>query len=195
MKGRLLMWGYITVQLLELRLRAPLLAALASRGSLAVRCFIFGGVTGLATGCGGVRPTSERLDIKSGVRQGDPLAFLLFNAVIETLALLIKDSPRLPGFVDETGRRHIVDMYADDTIVLLTTLRQGRELRRIYDVYAKASGSALNVAKTAIVNAGDQRRGNSMVRGIEVVSAGTYLGAPVGPGADLTAFSTYSALR
>ncbi len=41
--------------------RAPLLAALAWRGSLAVRCFTFGGVTGLATGCGGVRPTYAAL--------------------------------------------------------------------------------------------------------------------------------------
>jgi hypothetical protein len=59
------------------------------------------------------RFTSEPFDVKSGVRQGDPLSCLLFNAVIESLALHILADKRIPGFTDENGRRHVLDLYAD----------------------------------------------------------------------------------
>lgn len=89
--------------------------------------------------------TSETFDVKSGVRQGDPLPCLLFNAVIETLALRIIEEPRLGGFLDENDIRHILDLYADDMAVTLTDLNQMKALLHVYKIYAKASGSALNI--------------------------------------------------
>jgi hypothetical protein len=49
--------------------------------------------------------TSEPVDVGSGVRQSDPLSCLLFNAVIETLALHILADKRIPEFTDDNGRR------------------------------------------------------------------------------------------
>ena len=67
---------------------------------------------------------TDPIDLTRGVRQGDPLSCLLFNAVIEPLALLIKDCGRLPGLTDKGGRVHKVSMYADDTAVFLTRLQE-----------------------------------------------------------------------
>lgn len=131
---------------------------------------------------------SEPFDVQTGVRQGDPLSCLLFNAAIETLALSIQKDCRLPGFIDETGLCHKENMYADDTCVIITELRQYRTLLRIYDTYARASGSALNQSKTKILCALGTANEPDSYLGAEVVGTETYLGIPIGPDADYHIF-------
>lgn len=100
------------------------------------------------------RYTSDPISLERGVRQGDPLSCLLFNAVIEPLALRIKSCKRLPGWTDREGRVHKVSMYADDTAVVLTRLQEFKVLLRLYALYSQATGGQLNLAKTVIVAAG-----------------------------------------
>jgi hypothetical protein len=59
-----------------------------------------------------------------GVRQGEPLSCILYNVAIESLALHLMNEPRLPGYVDAKDIAHKVSMYADDTTVYLTNLKQ-----------------------------------------------------------------------
>ncbi|CCX06913.1 Similar to LINE-1 reverse transcriptase homolog; acc. no. P08548 [Pyronema omphalodes CBS 100304] len=118
--------------------------------------------------------TSETFDVKSGVRQGDPLPCLLFNAVIETLALRIIEEPRLGGFLDENDIRHILDLYADDMAVTLTDLNQMKALLHVYKIYAKASGSTLNIQKTEIIGALDSTHAMEY-RGIKVYWLGFFV--------------------
>jgi exonuclease III len=124
--------------------------------------------------------TSEPFPVRSGVRQGDPLSSIIFNAVIETLALeLLSANPPL-GFLDEAGERHIVDMYADDTACFLTKLSEWDEMQRRYQIYARATGSALNLKKTTILTITDALDTPETYRGIMVIRSERYLGIRVG---------------
>jgi len=136
------------------------------------------------------RNLSDPIQLTRGVRQGCPLSCLLFNIAIEPFALLLIDSPGiLPGWINESGIRHIVRMFADDTMVVLTSLGQWRGLLRLYDLYAKASGGSLNVKKTEIVCAGiEGDPGHIQDVKITYKQAVRYLGIPIGVSIDLKEF-------
>jgi hypothetical protein len=131
--------------------------------------------------------TSEPFDVKSGVRQGDPLSCLLFNVVIESLALHILQNKHVTGITDENGRRHVLDLYADDMAVFLPSFRQYKDLLRAYNTYVRAMGSALNKHKTEIICALDTDNPPTYSEA-KIVRTGRYLGTPIGPGSDLMAF-------
>jgi retron-type reverse transcriptase len=65
----------------------------------------------------------ENFQTKKGLRQGDPLSPLLFNIVVDMLAILIKRA-KLEGHINGVVP-HLVDddlsilQYADDTIIFL----------------------------------------------------------------------------
>ena len=67
---------------------------------------------------------TERISLKRGVTQGDPLSQLLYVLCIEVLANLIRDSPRIKGFFlpGSGGLQAKVRLCADDTTRLLKTL-------------------------------------------------------------------------
>ena len=64
---------------------------------------------------------TERISLKRGVRHGDPLSPLLYVLYIEILANLIRDSPRIKGFLlpGSGGLQAKVRLCADDTTILL----------------------------------------------------------------------------
>ena len=97
---------------------------------------------------------TDLINLTKEVRQGDPLSCLLFNAVIEPLALLIKDCGCLPGLTDKEGCVHKVSMYADDTAVFLTRLQEFKVVTKRYGLYNEATSGQLNLLKTVIVAAG-----------------------------------------
>ncbi len=124
---------------------------------------------------------TDPIKLTRGVRQGDPLSCLLFNAVIEPLALLLKDCGRLPGFTDRRGRVHKVGMYADDTAVILTRLQEFAIVLKRYALYSEATGGQLNLLKTVIVAAGVKEAPPKC--GVVTVlfqTPATYLGIPIG---------------
>lgn len=127
------------------------------------------------------RYLSDPISLERGVRQGDPLSCLLFNAVIEPLALLIKDCKQLPGWTDREGRTQKVSMYADDTAVILTSLREFKTVTKLYSQYSKATGGQLNLDKTVIVAAGVKEA--PPVWGpvtVKFKEPAIYLGIPIG---------------
>lgn len=128
---------------------------------------------------------TDPFPMEGGVRQGDPLSCLLFNAAIEPLARLIELEPKIDGLKDSLGNVHKVMMYADDTTAIATKLRAVKALLRRYKVYAEATGADLNIGKTeilAVVPEGYEVP--EVYHGIRVVKNGTikYLGIPVGVG-------------
>ena len=64
---------------------------------------------------------TERISLKRGVAQGDPLSQLLYVLCIEVLANLIRDSLRIKGFLlpGSGGLQAKVRLCADDTTILL----------------------------------------------------------------------------
>jgi hypothetical protein len=131
--------------------------------------------------------TSEPFNVKSGVRQGDPLSCLLFNVVIESLALHILANELITGITDKNGHWHVLDLYANDMALILRSLQQYKELLRAYNTYAKATGSALNKHKTEIICALDTDAPPTY-KEAKIVRIGRYLGTPIGPGSNLMAF-------
>ncbi|KAF5203424.1 Transposon tx1 uncharacterized protein, partial [Thalictrum thalictroides] len=130
---------------------------------------------------------SKDFHIKSGVRQGDPLSCTLFNLVIESLALLILSNDKLDPIRDSQLLSHRLNLYADDTIIFLTNLLDWKIIKLLYNVYAKATGSALNESKTKIICVNHDTP-LSPYRGVELVTSATYLGIPIGTNLDSVTF-------
>ena len=57
---------------------------------------------------------SRPFEIRRGCRQGDPISGYLFILVMEILALLLKNTPRVKPCKTKQGLVHFLDMYADD---------------------------------------------------------------------------------
>lgn len=133
---------------------------------------------------------SKKFTIGQGARQGDPLSCLLFNIAIDPLAKMILAESKLCGFKDSWGCHHKVSMYADDTAVYLKALREWKTVRKLYTVYAKASGARLNVSKTKILAVDNEGPQSQTYKGIEVIRGIPieYLGVPVGEDVDESVF-------
>ena len=92
---------------------------------------------------------------KKGVRQGDPLSHILFNVVVDMLAVLItraKDLGQFRGVVP-----HLVDgglsilQYADDTIIFMENdLSKARNLKMLLYIYEMMVGLKINFMKSEI---------------------------------------------
>ncbi|KAJ0398589.1 hypothetical protein P43SY_003195 [Pythium insidiosum] len=93
---------------------------------------------------------SQRVGVRTGIRQGCPLAPLLFVLAINTLLEALSSDPRLPGVavLDEvvTGVG-----YADDTGVFLTHPSEEAALLEILHEFGKASGLRVNINKSVVV--------------------------------------------
>ena len=97
---------------------------------------------------------------KKGLRQGDPLSPLLFNIVVDMLAILIKrakQESQISGVVP-----HLVDggllvlQYVDDTILFMEhNLDQAQNTKLLLYAFEKASGLKINFHKSEIYCFGD----------------------------------------
>ena len=93
---------------------------------------------------------TERISLERGVRQGDPLSLLLYVLCSEVLAILIRGSPRIKGFLllGSGGLQAKVRLYADDTTLLLRDSRSLASLFELIDLFEKGTGAKLNRSKT-----------------------------------------------
>ena len=90
---------------------------------------------------------TDKISLKSGVRQGCPLSALFYVLVIEILALQLRANPNIVGFTVE-GEKIISTHYADDAVIVITQNRCFKEVYKDLQDYEKASGAKINYDKT-----------------------------------------------
>lgn len=125
---------------------------------------------------------------QKGLRQGDPLSPLLFNIVVDMLAILIswaKEDGRVGGLIS-----HLVEggvsilQYADDTILFLEhDLAKVINMKLILSIFEQLSGLKINFHKSEIFSFGKAKDEESSYKSIFGCDSGSlpirYLGIPV----------------
>jgi hypothetical protein len=99
--------------------------------------------------------TGRYFQTRKGLRQGDPLSPMLFNIVVDMLAILIeraKSDGQIEGVIP-----HLVDgglsilQYADDTILFMEhNLEKARNLKLILAAFEQLSGLKINFHKSEL---------------------------------------------
>jgi hypothetical protein len=97
----------------------------------------------------------QNFQTKKGVRQGDPLSPILFNIVVDMLAILIKwarEEDLITGVIP-----HLVDdglsilQYADDTILFMKhDIDKAKNMKLLLSAFEQLSGLKINFYKSEI---------------------------------------------
>jgi hypothetical protein len=125
---------------------------------------------------------------KKGLRQGDPLSPMLFNIVVDMLAILLqraKEDGQVDGLVP-----HLVEgglsilQYADDTILFMEhDLLKAVNMKLILCIFEQLSGLKINFHKSEIFCFGGAKDDEQQYRHIFGCEAGSlpfrYLGIPI----------------
>ncbi|KAL3700193.1 hypothetical protein R1sor_018215 [Riccia sorocarpa] len=131
---------------------------------------------------------SKEFPIERGVRQGCPLAPLLFSLVTQPLIQILIDfekDGKLQGLKLQEGCTMLASMFADDTGVILRDSQENFDnLQQAIKVYEDISGSKLNIQKSLIIPWG-RREAPVWMRNCQCKIARRgevirYLGYPVG---------------
>jgi len=136
---------------------------------------------------------SRWVDVTCGIRQGCPLAPLLFILVLEALYRRLDSHPSLRGITlrSRAGRLQLkVGGYADDTASYVQTPREVPIVLDITRRFALASGLRLNEGKTLVIALNPEFAGATVVlpaplRLQEADQLSRYLGLPVGSNPDV----------
>ena len=87
--------------------------------------------------------------ILRSVRQGCPVAPLLYILVIETLLIKIKSSPNIQGIKSPTSEeKMLISAFADDTGFFIENVQSAQNILNTFEKFGKASGSRINKDKT-----------------------------------------------
>jgi hypothetical protein len=97
-----------------------------------------------------------------GVRQGDPLSPILFNIVVDMLAILINRaklvgqiSGVIPNIIDD---RLSILQYADDTIHFMDhNLEQAQNIKLLLAAFEQMSGIKINYHKSELFCSGEAK--------------------------------------
>jgi hypothetical protein len=105
----------------------------------------------------------QNFQTKKGVRQGDLLLPILFNIVVDMLAILInraKGEGQLSGVIP-----HLVDddlsilQYADDTILFMEhNFEQAKNMKLLLSAFEQLSGLKINFHKSEILCFGGSQK-------------------------------------
>ena len=119
--------------------------------------------------------TSNWFQCLRGTFQGSPLSGLLFNLVVELLAIKIRSANSVKGL---TINQHEVKLsqYADDTTLFLRDSSSVNAVIQILTAFSIASGLELNVKKCNIMWLGPQCHRRDSVCGIVAVAKINILG-------------------
>jgi exonuclease III len=126
------------------------------------------------------------INLKRGLRQGDPLSPLLFIVVVDVLQQAIKRTAldgllRHPVLEDQPCP---VLQYADDTLIVIQgEVQQAKILKEILDDFANATGLKINFAKSTFVPINlSLQEGEQIAEALNCKVASfpqTYLGLPL----------------
>jgi hypothetical protein len=97
----------------------------------------------------------QNFQTKKGVRQGDPLSSILFNIVVDMLAVLInraKSEGQTKGVIpDLTDDGLSIMQYVDDTILFMDhNIDQARNIKLLLSAFEQMSGLKINFHKSEI---------------------------------------------
>jgi hypothetical protein len=134
-----------------------------------------------------------RSPVTCGIRQGCPLAPLIFILVLEALYRRLDNHPRLSGITlrSRTGCMQLrVGGYADDTASCVKTPQEVPIVLDVTRVFALASGLKLNEGKTLVIALNPKllEAGVTLPAPLKLQEAATrsrYLGLPVGSRPDV----------
>ena len=87
------------------------------------------------------------IDIRRGVRQGDPLSPYLFIICLETLAISVRGNKNIQGILVDKEEIKL-EMFADDVTAFLRNTRSLEALLHTADLFSKCSGLEINSEKT-----------------------------------------------
>ena len=98
---------------------------------------------------------SDPFIVRRGVRQGDPISCFLFNLGIEPLTCMIRSDRNISGYnVPGTDDQLIINLFADDTVLYLSTKDSLKTTTKVLDKWCEASGAKFNKEKTEIIPIG-----------------------------------------
>ena len=86
--------------------------------------------------------------LKSGTRQGCPLSLLLFNIVLEVLAMAIREEKEIKGI--QIGKEEVnLSLFADDMILYIENPKDSiRKLLELISELSKVAGYKVNTQKS-----------------------------------------------
>ena len=94
--------------------------------------------------------SSEKLKavtLRSGTRQGCPLSPLLFNIVLEVLAIGIREEKEIKGI--QIGKEVKLSLFADDTMLYTDNPKDSiRKLLELVREFSKVAGYKINTHKS-----------------------------------------------
>ena len=83
--------------------------------------------------------------LRSGTRQGCPLSLLLFNIVLEVLAIAVREEKEIKGI--QIGKEEVkLSLFADDIILYIGNSKDSiRKLLELISEYSKVAGYKINI--------------------------------------------------
>ena len=97
--------------------------------------------------------------LRSGTRQGCPLSPLLFNIVLEVLAMAIREEKEIKGI--QIGKEAVkLSLFADDIILYIENPKDAtRKLLELINEFGKFAGYKINAQKSlAFLYTNDEKR-------------------------------------
>ena len=89
---------------------------------------------------------TETFPLKSGRRQGCPLSPLLFNIVLEVLAIAIREEKEIKG--NQIGKEVKLSLFADDMILYIENPKNTTIiLLELINEYSQVAGYKINTQK------------------------------------------------
>lgn len=107
---------------------------------------------------------AKPIKVDRGVRQGDPVSCILYDIAIEPLANEIRKS-KLKGIKTSTIEEPLkATLFADDTLIYLSKGDQLKEMKRVVDLFCKASTAKFNLEKTEYLPVGPKQYREKLYR-------------------------------
>ena len=89
----------------------------------------------------------KAFSLRSGIRQGCPLSPLLFNIVLEVLAMAIREEKEIKGI--QIGKEVKLSLFVDDMILYIENPKDAtRKLLQLISEFGKVAGYKINAQKS-----------------------------------------------